>query len=467
MANNLLSNFSVISYNLHGYNQGSSLLNCICSSDNEWNIMFDCILIQEHWLTPCNLYKLVKFSKQYSFFGISAMEQAVSVSVIKGRPFGGVGILLKNKFASKIEFYKTSERFVICVFQHFVVISLYLPSVITESDFDTVVEIFDEIENVLQSYPNHKIICGGDYNAILTTNSKISSVINKFSDNYNLDICSNKLSSNKDIIDYTFFHETLKRYSYIDYFLVSKSVFDKITNYDIVESAFNLSDHHPVMLQMNVKFDAECLEPSLEDVKNVPQKVILRWDHSCTQNYYDSTREAFALTFNDVQLLAATANSTDCEELMINDIKAQIDEIYNKIVYNLNKSAMSTIVTKKVNFFKYWWDEEGDILKQESVTSHRLWVENGKPRCGPIYEVRTRAKLKYKTYLRQNMDNEKTEVSNSLHDALIQKNSTAFWKIWNKKFGKQKLNTNIINGCLKEDDIANSFANYFLKTSKM
>jgi len=40
---------SIVSYNLHGFNQGCTLLSALCS-DLEFNT--DCIFIQENWLTP-------------------------------------------------------------------------------------------------------------------------------------------------------------------------------------------------------------------------------------------------------------------------------------------------------------------------------------------------------------------------------------------------------------------------------
>jgi len=50
------------------------------------------------WLTPANSYKIETFSDGYTFHGKSGMETAVALFVLKGRPFGGVGILLKFFF---------------------------------------------------------------------------------------------------------------------------------------------------------------------------------------------------------------------------------------------------------------------------------------------------------------------------------------------------------------------------------
>ena len=55
---------SFISFNMQGYNQGKNLLESFCS-DTDKN--FDIILLQEHWLTPANLYKLSGSSDNYTF----------------------------------------------------------------------------------------------------------------------------------------------------------------------------------------------------------------------------------------------------------------------------------------------------------------------------------------------------------------------------------------------------------------
>ena len=104
--------FSLISYNLHGYNQGSNYLKVLCEA-NLGNV--DCCFIQENWLTPNNINKLINFSQHYTFFGVSAMETVLLTGVLRGRPWGGVGILMHNKFCKLISKIKTKERYAMFV----------------------------------------------------------------------------------------------------------------------------------------------------------------------------------------------------------------------------------------------------------------------------------------------------------------------------------------------------------------
>jgi hypothetical protein len=60
---------TVVSYNLHGFNQGAPGIIEIISK-----IKPDVFLNQEHWLTPDNLDKLNSLSSDYFMFGSSAMN---------------------------------------------------------------------------------------------------------------------------------------------------------------------------------------------------------------------------------------------------------------------------------------------------------------------------------------------------------------------------------------------------------
>ena len=74
---------SIMSYNMHGFNQGSNYLINVCESN-----IFDIMFIQEHWLSPAIINKIINISDNYIGLGISAMENAVSAGFLRGRPFG-------------------------------------------------------------------------------------------------------------------------------------------------------------------------------------------------------------------------------------------------------------------------------------------------------------------------------------------------------------------------------------------
>ena len=141
-----------------------------------------------------------------------------------------------------------------------------------------------------------------------------------------------------------------------------------------------------------------------------------------------------------------------------------IESIYSHTVNCLNQAANLSIPVERYNFRKYWWDQELDELKHRSIVTHREWVNNNRPKQGPIFENKRKAKAAYKTCIRNNQKIEKEDISNNLHDALVDKSPERFWKIWNSKFGRKKYPPTVIDGLQNGQYIANKFADYFANT---
>ena len=71
--NAIIENLKVVSYNMHGFMQGFSVLEDFTKTDNKPDVF----LLQEHWLAPANLDRFDKYFPDYFSFGCSAM--AVSI----------------------------------------------------------------------------------------------------------------------------------------------------------------------------------------------------------------------------------------------------------------------------------------------------------------------------------------------------------------------------------------------------
>ena len=117
----------VVSYNLHGFNQGSHGIKDMIST-----FMPDIIMVQEHWLTPDNLCKLSELSNNYFVFGSSAMASCVSAGPLRGRPFGGTAIMVNKKLASVTTNLVTSDRFTAITISNWLLITVYMRCVGTD-----------------------------------------------------------------------------------------------------------------------------------------------------------------------------------------------------------------------------------------------------------------------------------------------------------------------------------------------
>jgi len=242
MATNNVNQFTIISYNMHGLSQGAPLLNELLNNNDD-NI--DACFLQEHWLTPVNLNKLRNFSAKFTYFGKSAMEHTISNSVLRGRPFGGVGIFLNNNLRSKVLYHTESDRFAIVVLANVILLSIYLPTIKCSNDSSLILVMLSEIESYVSDYSNLPIVCGGDCNSDLRNNTLLPESVRDFISNLNLVVCDH-FSATKNSLSYTYHHESLGHKSCIDYFLSSHDVINRISECVIFDHALNLSDHLPI-----------------------------------------------------------------------------------------------------------------------------------------------------------------------------------------------------------------------------
>ena len=453
---------TMMTLNCHGFNQAKMFLNDMCNNEDNLNSP-DCIFLQELWLTPDNIHKIDKLSDRYMFYGVSAMEHRISSSILIGRPYGGVGVLIKNNLAKLVRFSESCERFVYVVIGSTIFLNVYLPNIKVEADKEILTELLVCIEDVLVRFSSCKLILGGDLNLNLINgnNSEWSTnLFKEFMQRYDLLLCDNFLS-NPDSLQFTFSNETTGRFSLIDYFVVSRSLFDSVQDCVIYDNPINMSDHNPVMLSISDCFDLSTNVNNLDEIKmsDIPKSQnVLRWDHSNLRLYYDYTHELIRPLWSNMKAFS------DMPVHLVNDSSSDlIDQFYYTLITNLNSAADKSIVRKKTNFFKYWWDAEGDILKENSIQTYRHWKDNGRPRSGDIYIAKTKAKFEYKSYIANKQKMEHNEISNSLHEALSNKNNNNFWSIWNSKFGSKKSCSNVINGSSNNQTIADNFAIYFSK----
>jgi len=125
----------VVSYNMHGFHQGQSTV-----SDLITDYKPELFLLQEHWLTPANLYLFdTHFANYFSIglfdthfanyfsIGSSAMSKCVGQGILRGRPFGGTIILIKNDLRQVTHTVHCDERYVIVKVTNYLFVNVYMP----------------------------------------------------------------------------------------------------------------------------------------------------------------------------------------------------------------------------------------------------------------------------------------------------------------------------------------------------
>ena len=150
---------SVVSYNIHGFYQGLSVLQDLTDRSVDRP---DILMLQEHWLTPANLYKFDDYFPDYFSVGYSAMSKSVKSGVLFGRPFGGVISLVSNKLRNVTETVCCQERYNIIKVLNCLIVNVYLPCVGTADRLLLCIDIFADIQSWCDKYSSCDVIVAGD-----------------------------------------------------------------------------------------------------------------------------------------------------------------------------------------------------------------------------------------------------------------------------------------------------------------
>ena len=95
--------------------------------------------------------------------------------------------------------------------------------------------------------------------------------------------------------------------------------------------------------------------------------------------------------------IAVSTHAFEIVKFFLNEIEV----VYKELVNVLQSAASAAIPLKRGNVEKCWWDAELSNLKNVSITTHKAWVDAGRPRSGPIATGKIKAKSKYKNYIQK------------------------------------------------------------------
>ena len=276
-ADQLARQLVIISYNLHGLNQGKHGIDELILT-----IEPDFILLQEHWLTPDNMFKLSELSVNYSFFGSSAMNACVSSGPLIGRPFGGTAIMVNNKYVCATTSLVSSDRYTAIKVGDLLLITIYMPCVGTDQRDSLYSDILCELDALINAHPECKqCFIGGDFNTNLDCSVSVSKFMNTFISNNRLHRLDVLIPVSNNL---TYVNEANQCGSTIDYMLTNAP--NGVKGFNILDLDINLSDHRPVLAMVE-----QCwAETARQNFIQQPSESIVehfRWDHAPLDEYYD------------------------------------------------------------------------------------------------------------------------------------------------------------------------------------
>ena len=455
MANNAIDqkthlyplDLSIISFNMHGYNQGLPVIQQLIASNSP-----DLLLVQEHWLTPANLCKFNVDLSGYQLYGISAMSHCVEAGPLIGRPFGGVATLVKRQLLNVVKCIHTSERYVIIKVGELLIVNVYLPCDGTVNRTAIYSDVLNDVLSWRVNYAAYPCIIGGDFNIDLDIVNPVSCYVNKVLRDNMFDRCDKLFGCSHK---YTYVNENLQHFSKLDYFVYSNV---SVSSFDVLEPDINFSDHLPILMSCTASVRCVDSDSSIGRKRNEFCVEHFRWDHADLSLYYCKTQAC-------LQPILTRLIAAENDPLYVIDSNF-VDELYNHIVQVLQQCALVSVPRHRKNFFKFWWSQELDTLKECAIVSHRLWTEAGRPRVGPIYEQRNKDRRTYRAAIRRTEHDSAACFTNDLHEALLNKQGIQFWQCWNSKFENKSNKPTSIDGLTDDGGIADMFAQHFAKVCK-
>ena len=462
MMDSTKTSITLSTQNLNGFARNKDYLKSLCSQFPN-----SIRAIQEHWLKPplkrqhgVNQLKLVH--ADFDGWGTSAMQEEMQTKIRIGRPYGGTGFLWHKQFSLALKprlEYKHDRVTVMEINDKegkIILINAYMPFY-DASKIDSQLVLYAEtlgfIEAVMEMNSDCSFILMSDLNCnIYDIRHPFSVLIRDLMQKRNLVSSFDKMVSFDPLSSWT---RSGKRadgvmsYSLLDYILVSRQLLHRIGNVQIADYPNNLSDHRPV--EMEIVLDLEMFNST----KNaVPKCISWKKVDGVIARDYESTMEQ---ELDRIIVPHIVHGNDPCHN---KDHIPLIEKYYCDIV---NAIATADRILPRVSptIQRDYWNEELRDLKAASIDAFNLWKSAGRPSSGVTFDMKKDAHYRYKLHVRKSQKLYDQSKNDALHNHLLEKNSTGFWRSWKSIHGSGQINTTRIDGYFKPNDIANCFADSF------
>ena len=298
----------------------------------------------------------------------------------------------------------------------------------------------------MKSYPAASHLVIGDFNFECLAGNPGFNLFHQTVSAYDLICCDNL---NQTDLNYTYVHESLNQYSWLDHIFITKNLQQNITFFEIIDHGANCSDHLPISCTLSVLL-AET------DFNECPIKSTYRqrWDKADLVSYYYNTGHL-------LQSIVVPAELLHCSTCVCPIHKTAINDYYQSIISVLQNVGESCVPKMPYKCLKAYWNDELNRLKEISIDMHNLWRKCGSPKQGVINSARIKAKLTYKEAIKKTAADFERANADEINRYLETKDYKCFWKCWNSKYQKRPNAPATIANHSDSLNIANAFKDYF------
>ena len=381
-----MAQISIVSYNCKNIKTSISDVYELCKN-------YKIVLLQEHWLPKQELSFLNSIHPEFISFGVSAFDYGNGL--LRGRPYGGIAILVHKDLADKCkpEFYDDSRLIGLKVmdqFSSFLVICCYLPYDNGENLHEYVAYL-GKIYSIIDEWPYNKVIVGGDLNA--HPNSQFFEEVANWCEEMGLSIADSQLLPPDT---YTFVDYGNGSTRWLDHFIVSPSMYDLQMEIKVLDK-FALSDHLPITLTFHVN---SIVDNDNRDTNRVANTIdgtkVLRPKES--RAYIEKTERLLSEIYIPVDSLAACNTPAP-----LNDFHAlRISKFYEDIVNGLRlfNDGQQVDNDNHANYNQVvGWNEFVREDHAHARHCYSLWRDFGRPQQGLLFHMMRHSRAQFKRSL--------------------------------------------------------------------
>ena len=447
----------IISYNCRGLPKDRSKLSLRPDVNNLFDTG-DIIAFQETHYSKQNIKILNSLHDSFVGFGVAKVDECEGIT--QGRISGGVAIMWRSELSKFIKTIDLNVNWctaieVAMADTKFIILNVYLPYQSHENE-DLYIEYLGFLKSLIDEMNCTNICIIGDFNANLglSGSNLFAKYMLEFCDESNLKI-SDKIVLPSNSYSYVSSREGVHFYSWLDHVVSSHDFHSSIDNISIAYEMTH-EDHIPVFIDVNINF-----MPEFSHVSNTCTSKI-KWDsvsEGCLKKYLNQTDKH--LSNINIPVDALCCSDLHCRDSSHSSL---IKSFYDEIIQSLNNSSQH--IFKKSGNFKNnpdWSDYVADIYKY-SCEIRRLWLDNGKPRHGPLFHEFSRSKARFKYTLRYISRNEDLLRQESLAKKLSESNPKDFWSDVNKINNSKTPLPSSVDNANTPKDILNLWYDHFNKT---
>ena len=386
----------------------------------------DIVFLQETWLIDSEFHIISSIDKTFYVRAMSAMN--TSSQAVRGRPYGGTGILWRKELGD-CNILDSDEPRIMCLelkndTHCILLINVYLPYD-SYDNLDEFMFLLSKVNSIIENHPSSHACVIGDFNANTSHDSLFGKELVRFCNNEHLIIADNLLCNDST---FTFYSDAHNSVSWLDHVVVSENVFNAIMSIE-VDYSYVTSDHFPMFITLNLStVRVECMDRGLSGSK-------VQWD-KLSDNDIDKYR---LLTDSNIKNVSINHSLLLCDDVNCKNHAhiSAVDLLYKDIKCVLLDSAQEFSKGNCTREHKQiaGWKEYCSIAHREARSAFLHWVSCGKPRAGVVFDEMRSTRAYFKLTLRKCRSDQNIVKSDMLAKEFLSKDNVHFWKEVNKLKG--------------------------------